>query len=59
VVEAVAIEPLARLDYVEAVDPVSLRPLDRIDGEALITMAVYVGRTRLIDNIRIAPAGKG
>lgn len=59
VAEAVAIEPLARLDYVEAVDPVSLRPLDRIDGEALITMAVYVGRTRLIDNIRIAPAGKG
>jgi pantoate--beta-alanine ligase len=59
VAEAVAIEPLARLDYVEAVDPVSLRPLDRIDGEALIAMAVYVGRTRLIDNIRIAPAGKG
>ena len=59
VAEAVAIEPLARLDYVEVVDPVSLRPLDRIDGEALIAMAVYVGRTRLIDNIRIAPAGKG
>ena len=51
--EAVAGEPLARLDYVEVVDPASLRPLDRIDGEALIAMAVHIGRTRLIDNVRI------
>ena len=51
--EAVAGEPRARLDYVAVVDPVSLRPLDRIDGEALIAMAVHVGRTRLIDNVRI------
>jgi pantoate--beta-alanine ligase len=57
--EAVAGEPLARLDYVEVVDPVSLRPLDRIDGEALVTLAVFIGRTRLIDNVRITPAGKG
>jgi pantoate--beta-alanine ligase len=51
--EAVADEPRARLDYVEVVDPVNLRPLDLIDGEALIAMAVHIGRTRLIDNVRI------
>lgn len=51
---AVAAEPLARLDYVEAVGLESLEPLARIDGEALIAMAVFIGRTRLIDNIRIS-----
>ncbi len=53
--EAVAAEPLARLDYVEAVDPASLRPVDRVEGETLVAMAVYIGRTRLIDNVRLAP----
>ncbi len=53
--KAVAGEPLARLDYVELADPVDLRPLDRIDGEALLAMAVFIGRTRLIDNVRLAP----
>jgi pantoate--beta-alanine ligase len=53
--KTVAGEPLARLDYVELVDLANLRPLDRIDGEALLAMAVFVGRTRLIDNVRLAP----
>lgn len=56
--EAVAAEPLARLDYAEIVDPATLNPLSRIDRKALVAMAVYFGRTRLIDNVRIAPAGK-
>lgn len=56
--EAVAAEPLARLDYAEIVDLATLLPLERFDREALIAMAVYVGRTRLIDNVRISPAGK-
>jgi pantoate--beta-alanine ligase len=46
----IAGEPLARVDYVEIVDPSSLEPLERIDGEALVALAVYVGKTRLIDN---------
>lgn len=54
--KAVAGEPLARLDYVELVDLANLRPLVRIDGEALLAMAVFIGRTRLIDNVRLAPA---
>lgn len=49
--KVLASEPLARLDYVEIVDPGSLEPVDRVEGETLIALAVYFGRTRLIDNI--------
>lgn len=44
-------EPLAKLQYVSAADPRSLQELDRIENGALLSMAVYVGRTRLIDNV--------
>jgi pantoate--beta-alanine ligase len=47
VVEA---EPLATPDYVSVADGVSLRELDRIDGPALLSLAVRFGTTRLIDN---------
>ncbi len=43
-------EPLARIDYVSAVDGVTMMPVDRIDGTVLVAMAVYIGKTRLIDN---------
>jgi len=46
-----ASEPLVKLDYAEIVDPSSLEPVERIEGETLIALAVYIGRTRLIDNI--------
>jgi pantoate--beta-alanine ligase len=46
----IASEPLAELDYAEVVDPDSLEPVERIEGEALVALAVYVGKTRLIDN---------
>lgn len=42
--------PRSRIDYVAVVDPVSLQPVDRIDREALLAVAVYFGTTRLIDN---------
>jgi pantoate--beta-alanine ligase len=45
-----AAEPLARMEYVSAADPDTLRELDRIDGNALLSMAVRIGKTRLIDN---------
>ena len=48
--ELIAAEPLARTDYVSVAGPDSLRELDRIDGPALASLAVYVGSTRLIDN---------
>ncbi len=56
VAEAVATEPLARLDYVEVADAKDLGPVDRIEGEVVVALAVFIGRTRLIDNVRIAPA---
>lgn len=46
----------ARLDYVQAVDPTSLRPLDADPNpatEALIAVAGFVGAVRLIDNLRL------
>ena len=51
---AIETEPLARVDYVEAVDPVSLEPVAEIRGDVLIVLAVFIGSTRLIDNIRIS-----
>jgi pantoate--beta-alanine ligase len=47
-------EPLARVDYVEAVDPAGLVPVGEIRGEVLIALAVFIGSTRLIDNIRVS-----
>lgn len=46
-------EPLARIDYVEAVDPLNLEPVAEIRGDVLIALAVYFGTTRLIDNLRV------
>jgi pantoate--beta-alanine ligase len=46
-------ERLARVDYIEAVDPVDLEPLAGIGGDVLIALAVFIGSTRLIDNIRL------
>ena len=43
-------EPLARIDYVSAVDGVTMEPVERIQGNVLVAMAVYIGKTRLIDN---------
>jgi pantoate--beta-alanine ligase len=43
-------EPLARLDYVEIVDLEKLNPVETIDRDVLVALAVYIGRTRLIDN---------
>ncbi len=51
--EAVAGEPLARLDYVEVVDMEELRHLETLKGEILVALAVRIGTTRLIDNVRI------
>jgi pantoate--beta-alanine ligase len=45
-------EPLARIDYVSINDAETLERLDRIDERpALISLAVFVGQTRLIDNV--------
>ena len=46
-------EPLARIDYVEAVDGVTMMPVDKIEKDTLVAMAVYIGKTRLIDNFSV------
>jgi len=48
--EIVGSEPLARLQYVSCADYDTLEELETVSGKALLSMAVYFGRTRLIDN---------
>jgi pantoate--beta-alanine ligase len=48
--EILADEPLANLDYVSVANVSTLEELDRVDGPALLSMAVRFGSTRLIDN---------
>lgn len=43
-------EPMAKIDYVEAVDGLSMQPVEEIKAPVLVAMAVYIGKTRLIDN---------
>lgn len=43
-------EPLAKIDYVEVVDWGNLESVDVINGPVLVAIAVYIGKTRLIDN---------
>ncbi|HEY0350370.1 MAG TPA: pantoate--beta-alanine ligase, partial [Pyrinomonadaceae bacterium] len=45
-------EPLARIDYVSVNDAVTLEKIDKLgDGTALLSLAVFIGKTRLIDNV--------
>lgn len=43
-------EPLARIDYVQAVDADTIEPVETVKGCVLFAIAVYIGKTRLIDN---------
>lgn len=44
-------EPLAKIDYVEIVDLETITPVDTLERPALAAIAVYIGSTRLIDNV--------
>ncbi len=46
-------EPLANIDYVSVADAETLQELDNIDRPSLVSLAVYFGHTRLIDNISL------
>lgn len=48
--ENIETEPLARIDYVEVVDFNDISVKDTISDNTLVAMAVYIGKTRLIDN---------
>lgn len=43
-------EPLAKIDYIEIVDSISLQPVSSVSSSILTAIAVYIGKTRLIDN---------
>jgi pantoate--beta-alanine ligase len=51
-------EPLARPDYVSVADPDTLVELDTVAGRAVLSLAVRIGRTRLIDNLLLDPHGE-
>src|SRR5262245_11952535 len=53
-------EPLARIDYVSINDADSLEKLDKIDDDrtALLSLAVFIGKTRLIDNVVLGESQK-
>ncbi|HEY4243892.1 MAG TPA: pantoate--beta-alanine ligase [Kofleriaceae bacterium] len=48
-------EPLARIDYVSLNDADDLGTVDRVDTPAVLSLAVFVGTTRLIDNRVLRP----
>jgi len=49
--EIITAEPLARLEYLSCAGYDSLEELTVVSGKTLLSMAVYVGKTRLIDNL--------
>ena len=44
----------AKIEYIKIVDPQTLRPVKDIRGAVLIALAVYIGKTRLIDNMKLS-----
>jgi len=56
--EKIEAEPMVKLDYAEIVDTRELEPLSLIENQALIALAVFIGRIRLIDNMIISTEEK-
>ena len=48
--ETISTEPLAKIDYIQVVDSLSIEPIKTIEGSVLVAIAVFIGKTRLIDN---------
>ena len=48
-------EPAVRLEYLEVVEPREMQPVERIEGPVIATGAIWVGGTRLIDNVICVP----
>lgn len=52
--ETIESEPLARLQYLSCADYDTLQELETVTGKTLLSMAVFIGNTRLIDNVALA-----
>jgi pantoate--beta-alanine ligase len=53
--EIIGREPLARIEYLEIVEMDELKPITKIEKEALAALAVFIGKVRLIDNTILRP----
>jgi pantoate--beta-alanine ligase len=53
IVKKISTASLARIDYVEIADADSLQPIPRAGRNVVMALAVFFGRTRLIDNLRL------
>jgi len=49
-------KPSLKIDYISIVDTKSLKEVATVEGEVLIAIAVFIGKTRLIDNIILSPS---
>ena len=45
--------PCSKIDYVEITDASNMQPVDVLHGDVFIVLAVYIGKTRLLDNIKL------
>jgi pantoate--beta-alanine ligase len=52
-------ERLATVDYAEIVDADSFEPVVRVNKPSYILLAVFIGKTRLIDNLYVEPKSSG
>ena len=52
--KTIATAPLARIDYLEVVNPETLQPLAETNPDSRIVVAAFFGQTRLIDNLRLS-----
>lgn len=57
--DIISAEPLARIDYVKVVDLLTMQQIDKLDRPFLAAIAVYIGKTRLIDNFMVQAGGAG
>ncbi len=53
--EVIAKAPLATIQYLELVDPDTMKPVEKLNTPGLLAVAVYFGHTRLIDNVILKP----
>ena len=51
--ELINTEPLAKIDYVKAVDGLTMQQIKEVKSPMLVAIAVYIGKTRLIDNFMV------
>ena len=51
--EFIQLQPAARVDYIEFFDPMTLQAVARVERGSQVALAVFIGKTRLIDNARL------